>query len=275
MTARPSVPRLRLLTLNIGNPSVDRAERQLTWLAHRPEDVFVLTETRASRGCALLAERFAAAGYAVHQPDCEPPEYGTMIVSKVAFAAVSTPRSVDYLPARMASVVLAGDPPVELIGMYVPSRDAGEEKTQRKRRFLDGCAAVLRGANCRLILLGDLNVLEPDHRPAYPFFLPFEYDFYRDLGRWGLIDAFRHLHGDTLEYSWVGRSGDGYRYDHAFVSTTLLPVVEACAYIHEPRLQQGARLSDHSALSLSVGVPDPHRLTVSDPSETTVTLSLF
>lgn len=254
---------------------MERAERQLAWLARRPEDVFVLTETRASRGCALLAERFAAAGYAVHAPACEPSDYGAMIVSRVAVDPASTARSVDYLPARTASVTLAGDHPVELIGMYVPSRDAGDEKTRRKRRFLEGCAAALQGANSRLVLLGDLNVLEPDHRPAYPFFQPFEYEFYRTLGRWGLVDAFRHLHGDTLEYSWVGRSGDGYRYDHAFVSAALLPLVKACDYIHEPRVERAARLSDHSALSLAIQVPDLHRLIVRDPCESPVTLSLF
>jgi hypothetical protein len=31
------------------------------------------------------------------------------------------------------------------------------------------------------MFLGDLNVLEPNHEPHYPFFAPFEYDFYRQL----------------------------------------------------------------------------------------------
>jgi exodeoxyribonuclease-3 len=36
---------LSLLTLNIGNPSADRARRQLFWLAGHREHVLVLTET--------------------------------------------------------------------------------------------------------------------------------------------------------------------------------------------------------------------------------------
>ena len=63
-----SSPGLSLLTLNIGNPSPDRARRQLAWLVRREEDVLVLTETKASAGCRLLAEEFTAAGYAVHYP---------------------------------------------------------------------------------------------------------------------------------------------------------------------------------------------------------------
>ena len=81
-----SSPGLSLLTLNIGNPSPDRAQRQLAWLIRREEDVLVLSETKASAGCRLLAEEFTAAGYAVHYPQPGPGEYGTMIVSTVPAA---------------------------------------------------------------------------------------------------------------------------------------------------------------------------------------------
>ena len=59
---------LSVLTFNIGNPSPDRARRQFSWLIGRDEDVLVLTETKASAGCRMLAEEFTAAGYAVHWP---------------------------------------------------------------------------------------------------------------------------------------------------------------------------------------------------------------
>ena len=49
------MPGLSLITLNIANPSVDRAAKQLEWLAARPEDILVLTETKASDGCRHLA----------------------------------------------------------------------------------------------------------------------------------------------------------------------------------------------------------------------------
>ncbi len=64
---------LSLLTFNIGNPSAERARRQLRWLITRDEDVLVLTETKDSAGCRLLAGEFTAAGYAVHWP---PPFHG-------------------------------------------------------------------------------------------------------------------------------------------------------------------------------------------------------
>ena len=53
---------LSLITVNVGAPSVDRAQRQLRWLTHRPEHVLVLTETKATAGSQYLAQAFTAAG---------------------------------------------------------------------------------------------------------------------------------------------------------------------------------------------------------------------
>ena len=250
---------LSLLTLNIGNPSPGRARRQFAWLARRDEHVLVLTETKASAGCRLLAEGFAAAGYAVHWPRTGPGEYGTMIVTAVDAAPDARfGDRVGYLRSRAGAVILpAPDGPLRLIGLYVPARDASTEKTERKRTWLAACDAALAAAVSEMpvLLLGDLNILEPDHRPGYPFFAPFEYEFYSALGGvHGLTDAFRRLHPRDAEYSWVGRGGDGYRYDHAFCSGSLASQVTACYYLHQPRED---RLSDHSALTMHLAVPPP------------------
>src|SRR5215469_4961338 len=203
-------PGLSLLTLNIGNPSPDRARRQLAWLIRREEDVLVLTETKASEGCRLLAEEFTAAGYAVHQPQPGPGEYGTMIIAAVP----TTPDDgfgdrVGYLPSRAAAVILpAPAGALRVIGLYVPARDASPGKTERKRKWLAACDAALAAAVTEMpsIVLGDLNVLEPGHWPSYPFFAPFEYDFYRALAEaHRLTHVFRHLHPDEAEYSRVCR----------------------------------------------------------------------
>lgn len=245
---------LHLLTLNIGNPSPERAERQMDWFEGRPEDVFVLTETRASRGCELMAQRFAAAGYSVTFQKPDPGECGVMIVARMATHSGAWTGGLDYLAARAASVRLEGAGGIEVIGFYVPSRDASIEKTQRKQKFIESCLATFKaqdGRSDQLIVLGDLNILEPNHKPRYSFFLPWEYDFYTQLSRFRLEDAFRHLHREVNEYSWVGRTGDGYRYDHAFVSISLLNRIVECSYVHDTR---DAGLSDHSGLAVSLRV---------------------
>lgn len=266
---------LSLITLNIANPSAERARRQLDWLAARDEQILVLTETKDSTGCALLADAFNTAGYHVAYPRPENGDYGVMIASKLTATTDDFGGRIGYLPSRAAAITLpAPAGPIHIIGAYVPSRDAGLEKTERKRKWLDACRAALASRpDGAAVFLGDLNVLEPGHQPHYRFFAPFEYDFYRQLtDDHGLIDAFRALHPDTVEHSWVGRTGDGYRYDHAHCTTDLANNLLACDYIHQPRLD---RLSDHSALSVRLTVDPGKPLVTSDPAAASAPATLF
>jgi exodeoxyribonuclease-3 len=100
-----------------------------------------------------------------------------------------------------------------------------------------------------VIVAGDLNVLEPGHIPYHPVFGAWEYDFYRSFSDAGLADAYRAMHPDVIEHSWFGRSGHGYRFDHAFVTTRHTAHVRSCAYLHAPRQQS---LTDHAAMILTV-----------------------
>src|SRR3989344_5672424 len=69
--------------------------------------------------------------------------------------------------------------------------------------------------------------------------------FYRNLMSYRMKDAFRHVNPSLREYSWIGRTGDGYRYDHCFISENIIHSVKKCFYFHKPREK---RLSDHSAI---------------------------
>jgi len=229
---------------NIGNPSIQRASTQAQWLRKRPEDVFVLTETKLSKGCIFLKRYFEAYGYNVVFPKIEKREFGVMIISKSILTSTKYSECISYLRSRIASVKING---LEIIGIYVPSRDSSYEKKEKKKRFLNSLLGALETSPTfpYRIFCGDLNILEPDHIPHYSTFEDWEYDFYRALVKYQLSDAFRHFCPKTQEYSWVGRKDDGYRYDHCFVSLDLLPLVRDCYYLHEPRVK---KLSDHSAL---------------------------
>jgi exodeoxyribonuclease-3 len=265
---------LSLLTVNVGAPSLERAHRQLRWLAARPEQVLVLTETKATAGSQFLAEAFTAAGYAVTFPEHAPGELGVMIVSKVHTRPDPLGAAMDYLPARAAGVVVdTTDGPVRIVGIYVPSRDATLEKTERKRTWIGRFHAALEATATEepLLLLGDLNVLEPAHTPAHRGqFAPFEYDFYTGLtDQHGLVDLFRHLHPERVEHSWARRADLGYRYDHAHGSHILAERLIACEYLHETRDvgPDGSRLTDHSGLAAQVSSTAITALLTSDPTK--------
>ena len=268
---------ISLLTFNVGNPSPERAQRQLTWLASRKEHVLVLTETKASARLPSSSPTHSSApGTRSVSTQSGPGEYGTMIVARVA-ASPDPFSEGDRLPrwARAAAVVIpAPDGPLRVIGLYVPSRDASPEKTERKRRWLACCDTALarqqsdRRRSCWGTSTSSSPATNPDIRSSRhsSTTLP------GTRGTHDLADAFRYLHPREAEYSWVGRTGDGYRYDHAFCSHTLSSQVTACQYVHEPRVD---KLSDHSALVLRIEVVPPPVLPVCNPVPADEPATLF
>lgn len=76
-----------------------------------------------------------------------------------------------------------------------------------------------------------------------------EYNFYEHLLQSGYIDAFKMCHPNQQEYSWVGRTGNSYRYDYFFISQDLASNIKDCFFVHETRK---LKLTDHSAIVLEV-----------------------
>ena len=238
---------LDTLCWNIRAPRAERARRQAKWLSEQVADLVVLTECRASLSSTRLIEQFEAHGW---QVVCEAPrerEYGVILASRRPVELTPLSSSVGYLTPRVVSVKTEAG--IEVVALYVPSRGFDRaDRAARKRRFLDCVEKAIGMADARRrIVCGDLNVLEPDHTPRYRHVEDWECGFYSSLRGYGLVDAYRHLHPDAVEHSWVGRGGDGYRYDHVFVSSDLVSSIRACGYAHETR-ERG--LSDHSAMVL-------------------------
>ena len=253
---------LSFLTVNIGAAARERAEALLGWLAKRSEDVFLLTETSAGAGTDHLLNQFRSAGYAVVQTPGSNGDRGAALVSRVKlhtgpfqhFASVS-------LPGRLAGAVLDTEPRVGVLSVYVPSRDRSLDKTEKKQAFitsllagLDAMPDELRG---RLVIGGDYNVIARDHRPLHPGFLPFEFGLLEGLERHGFVDTHQHCAPGVQAHSWIGRTGDGYRYDYFHVGRELGSRIAACAYLHETR---ELRLTDHAAVSLGLDVDAVTRL---------------
>ncbi|KWX02442.1 Exodeoxyribonuclease III [Carbonactinospora thermoautotrophica] len=260
-----------ILTVNIGAASRERAEVMLRWLAARPEDVFILTETSAGAGTTYLLDKFRQAGFAVvHTPDATG-DRGTALVSRVSvtdtlsghFAGVS-------IPGRVASALLATEPAVAVLGVYVPSRDRSVEKTEKKQAFINSLLARLDALpdelRERLVLGGDYNVIARTHQPLHPGFLAFEFGLLEAIEAHGFVDAHERCSPGEQVYSWIGRTGDGYRYDYFHVGQALGAHIMGCAYLQETREQ---RLTDHAAVTLQLDVTVQSRLETSDPADTT------
>lgn len=257
---------LKLLTMNIGNPSLTRVKRQIQWIESRKEDIFVLTETKLSEGCNYLQQYFSGhimtlfdeyklPEFQVYIPASCTGDLGVILLSKYPILRNRTcfERNSPYYSRLFDVVIDCNDQEVGIMGLYVPSRDASSEKVLRKQQFVKEFLTYLENtiiqSDIPYIICGDLNVLERNHHPHYDNFLSWEYDFYESFERLGFCDAFRLLHADKNDYSWVGRTNDGYRYDHCFVSRKIAADVVECQYVHETRL---IPITDHSAMTLTV-----------------------
>jgi exonuclease III len=162
------------------------------------------------------------------------------------------PAGIAFLPHRShAADLQIGGRRVRLLGLYVPSRGPQERRNQNKRAFQKAVSEALPGFLDRfdgpVVVAGDLNVVKPGHVPHHPIFGPWEYEFYLSFLAGGLVDAYRALHPHEPGHSWYGRGGNGYRFDHTFVTVPHRPSVVARGYLHAPR-DEG--LSDHAAMQL-------------------------
>ncbi|MET0464572.1 MAG: endonuclease/exonuclease/phosphatase family protein [Chitinophagaceae bacterium] len=247
------LPLREMIVWNVGHPSSTRASAQLEWLQGQDPEVIVLSETAQSEGCEQLQEGLARAGYRVVASLPQGRDYGSIIASKSGATLSDFVSRLEHLPYRAASVYLETEA-IEVIGVYVPSRDGklarSEEmeagKIARKRGFLESFLRVLASkTKGDKIVCGDFNVIPRNHVPPEPAFQSWEYDFLSGLERLGLRDTFTLRDPNRQDHSWFGHFGDRYRFDYCYVSQSLAGRVQDASFDHSPRF---SKLSDHSAL---------------------------
>jgi exonuclease III len=251
---------IRLLTFNAQHASPVRARRQAAWIAaQETADLVILSEVGPGPGGHALIEALTGHGYpAILAPEPPRPDYRTILAARSNDLA-AIPSGLDVLPHRgpAAALSLAGQT-IGLLGLYVPSRGPKERRNQDKRAFQQAVTLALPSFldqfTAPVIVAGDLNVVEPGHTPHHPVFGAWEYDFYRSFATAALTDAYRVLHPHTIEHSWFGRSGQGYRFDHIFITKQHTAQIRSCGYLHTPR-QQG--LTDHAAMTLTLDLNHP------------------
>lgn len=244
---------LTVLTLNISNPSIERASAIVEWLSRRSEELMVLTEATRGDGISLIATSLRNAGYQVAQTVLDARERGLILASKVPFNVVASQRPD---PRRLWITIPSRDHTADLnlCGLYAPSSDPSSfvkpESLARKREWLASFLTEAREqSRSSTVLIGDLNVAEPMSPTMPPWLQDFERQVFVELKAAGYIDAYRaHFPGQPA-YSWVGRGNQHLLFDYAFVTRDVLAARPA-EYLHDVLLE---RLSDHAALSVPLG----------------------
>lgn len=244
------VDELRLCGLNVNSPSAGRAQRIVNWLLATKSNTLVLTEMQPSEGGRHILACLQAEGFTI---TCTPGWKDTRYLAAVATRGVeAAPVQPAGFDPRIAAVDLTvNDTTVRLVGVYGPTNGMSAESSHRRREFqrrlLDYLTEINHPALC---VVGDLNVVEPDHRPRLPAFEDHDYAFYTDLLGLGLRDAYRELNPEGGDHSWINPRFGSQRLDHTLVSAEA-GEIRSCAYDHTTRSDD---LSDHAALLTTLGL---------------------
>jgi len=248
---------LRMMVFNAQHASPSRARRQAAWIAAQENaDLVVTTEVGAVPGGQALIEALGEHGYSsVLAPEPAAPDYRAVLASRGP-SLTPAPTGLGVFGHRgPAATVNLGGQVIGLLGLYVPSRGPQQRRNEHKRAFQQAVTKALPGFLAQfggpVIVAGDLNVVEPGHVPHLPVFGAWEYSFYRSFTGAGMADAYRLTHPHAHDHSWFGRSGNGYRIDHIFISRPHATQVRVCEYLHEPREHA---LTDHSAMTLTLAL---------------------
>lgn len=236
---------MKIVALNVASASERRAEAIIEWLRMSEADLVVFSETSDGPGTKRIANSFADLGWYGELGESRGRERGAAIYARLPVEAIARPAR-DPLPARAIAVSVDG---FDVYGFYIPNRGRDPEKLERKASFLDAWGDWLesRGREYGSLVIGDLNVVPSTQRPIMLPQMKFEYDWLERLQRTYADLALRHL--GVHEHTWIAHTGEGYTYDHALASQSLLPRIAGFHYDHSSRTSAA---SDHSALTVVV-----------------------
>jgi len=253
---------VKVVTWNVNSLKV-RLPRVLELLALHEPDVVLMQETK-TEAAAFPAAELADAGYhAVHHSAGR--WAGVAIVARAKFALADPVAGLaGELRDDEARWIEATVDGLRVISTYVPNgREVGSPTFAEKLAFLDAAAAraaTLGDGGAPLLIGGDFNVAPGDldvYDPAAfegsTHVTPEERARIEALRAAGdLVDAYRHLHPDTVQYTWWDyrqghfHRGMGLRIDHLLIGAQLAGGLTSCAIARDFR--KGLKPSDHAPL---------------------------
>ena len=256
--------RLRIASYNINGIS-SRLPVLLGWLADFAPDVVCLQELKCT-DAAFPEAAIRDAGYAAIWHG-QPRWNGVAILSRVG-EPVETRRGLPSDPdgsqSRYIEAAVAGI----LIGnLYSPNGNPSPgPKFDYKLAWMDRLAEHARGllaVDVPAMLIGDFNVIPTDRDVYKPerwkkdaLFAPAAKEKFAALVGQGWTDAIRHLHPDERIYTFWPywrqsfERNSGIRIDHALLSPSLAPRLEAAGVDRSPRALP--KTSDHAPIWVEI-----------------------
>ena len=232
--------RIRLLALNIRNGGTRQLPSLLMSIqAHNPE-VLLLCEFHNSSISAEFRKKLSDIGFPFQVCSHDKHRVNAILIASRQQFEIHPHEYLCFDPLRLFAVRFDR---FYLIGVHMPNLKAK----------IPHWNALLRLASESQsepwIFMGDFNTgKNPQDSEGYKFSCA---DYMEALENLGWVDAWRHFHPNTSEYSWYSYKLRGFRLDHAFLSPPLKPSLKNAFYDHAVREK---KFSDHSALIIDLAL---------------------
>lgn len=226
-----------ILSWNIQQGGGNRVNKIIENLTLQAPEVIVLSEFKNNDKGQLIRNKLLSAKYRFQGiTPAKSANNSVLIASKVAanftwFSGIDDEYSHNILEADFGAFVL--------YGVYLPHK--------KKHTLFDFFQQKVKNSKKPIIIAGDFNTgINYVDQKGNSFW--YEADL-KELQSLGMLDAYRFIHGDKKEYSWFSHQGNGYRYDHTYVSESIKNIIHSCDYLHDWREN---KLADHSPMILEL-----------------------
>ncbi len=250
---------MKITTWNVNGIRAAIKKGALTWAQANDLDVFCLQEVKA-RQEQLSEQDREWPGYACYWNAAQRPGYsGVAVYSRVPPLEVSYGLGDDRFDAE-GRVIRLRYPGFYLYNIYFPNGQRGQERVAYK---LDFYACLLEqvdsfhAAGEQVIITGDFNTAHQEIDLAHPKanektsgFLPEERVWIDRYLEHGLVDIYRHLYPERVQYTWwtfitnARARNIGWRLDYFLVSEGLRE------HAQDVQIHDDVPGSDHCPVSL-------------------------
>lgn len=253
----------KLISWNVNGIRAAEKKGFVDWLKASGADLLAIQETKASPD-QLSQALLDPPGYRAAWSSAERKGYsGTVTYSRHAPLKVIEGLGEARFDTEGRTLIHELEPFV-LFNVYFPNGGRGAEWVAHKlafyRRFLQVAQSYMK-AGRPVVATGDFNtafaeidLARPKENVSHSGFMPEERAGLGEFFEAGLVDTFRHLHPDTVQYTWwdmVTRARErnvGWRLDYFMVSPDLKGRI-AAAEIHDQVMG-----SDHCPISLTLSL---------------------
>ena len=201
----------RIVSYNLNGIRSALNKGLLDWIKESMPDVLCIQETKAQPEQVDMSG-FMELGYKNYWHSAEKKGYSGVLIF--------TRQEPDHVEIGMGNpaydsegrVIRADFGELSVLDVYIPSGTTGDIRQEIKMKFLEDFLdylAALRKERPKLLVCGDFNIAHNEidiHNPAgnkkNSGFLPEERAWLDRFLESGFIDTFRHLHPETVLYSW-------------------------------------------------------------------------